>query len=100
MGIGTSQSQMTPGQLFQWYGTNINQLPFNNIQRSPINELLSKAQVAQANAPTMSQLFGGLGSGVLTGAQPLNYGNPSYGAGRFLGAGSVPLNTSLTTNTK
>ena len=121
MGMGT-RNQVQPDQVFfdpqtnQYYtqgqgafGNGINGLgmyytknyiadPFQNKQVSPINELLAKAQAAQASAPTMSQLFGGaLGGGIMSGSQP--FGNPSYGAGRFLGAGSVPLNTSLTTNT-
>ena len=71
---------------------------------SPIDDLLAKAMAAKANVPTMNQLFSGMGNqGMMNYQAPasgqMNYGNPSYGAGRFLGANSIPLNMGSNTTT-
>lgn len=69
-------------------------------QPSNINNLVTQAMQAQANVPTLSQLFPSFGG--------MNFGNPStsmggllsgtgqFGAGRFLG-NNVMGNPSLTT---
>jgi len=76
-------------------------MPQPPAQVSPLNDLLAKAMAAKANAPTMNQLFSGMSNQGMLGVNgaPINYGNPSYGAGRFLGANSIPLNMGSNTTT-
>jgi hypothetical protein len=96
-----SLPMMARAPMANFYGTN-NYFQKNQQTQKPsiINDLIQQAMNAQANAPTMGQLFPGSLGGLLGNGGYSAQGQ--YGAGRFLGSpimGNPSLTATQSTNT-